>query len=114
GSIFWKASRAVDESRKALEASGKSSFEAVRLDKRPAAGFEAVSAPAVFEDAAISHGHIFICGPAGLAEYDADGNAVARFRPGFELPAAPLVRMNTGVAADAQEQELYIATAGEG
>ncbi len=89
-------------------------FAAARLDRHPAAGFEPVSAPAVFEDAAIFHGHIFICGPAGLTEFDSDGNVVARFRPGFELPAAPLVRMNTGVAADAHEQELYIATSGEG
>lgn len=114
GSIFWKASRAVDESREALESKGKPQFTTVKLDRKPAAGFEAVSAPAVFEDAAIFHGHIFICGHAGLSEFDADGNPVARFRPGFELPAAPLVRMNTGVAADAHEQELYIATAGEG
>ena len=114
GSVLFTASRAVDESRSALESNGKLRFEAVRLDRRPAAGFEAVSAPAVFEDGAIYHGHIFICGPAGLSEYDADGELVARFRPGFELPAAPLVRMNTGVAADAQEQELYIATAGAG
>ena len=114
GSIFWKASQAVDEARAALETNGKLRVETVRLDKRPAIGFEPVSAPAVFEDAAIYHGHIFICGPAGLTEYDADGTVVSRFRPGVELPPAPLVRMNTGVAADAQEQELYIATAGEG
>ena len=114
GSIFFRASRAVDESRTALESTVKLRFAVVRLDRHGAAGFEAVSAPAVFEDAAIYHGHIFICGPAGLTEFDADGSVVARFRPGFELPAAPLVRMNTGVAADAQEQELYIATAGEG
>ena len=112
-SIFWQASRAVAESRQALDAK-KLQVISTRLDRHPAAGFEPVSAPAVFEDAAIFHGHIFICGPAGLTEFDADGNTVARFRPGFELPAAPLVRMNTGVAADAQEQELYIATAGEG
>ena len=114
GSVFWKASRAVDESRTALESNGTLRVAAVRLERRPAAGFEPVSAPAVFEDAAFYHGHIFICGPAGLTEYDADGAVVSRFRPGFELPPAPLVRMNTGVAADAQEQELYIATAGEG
>ena len=113
GSIFWRASRAVEESRVA-ESAGRVGVQVVRLDRHPPAGFEAVSAPAVFEDVAVYHGHIFICGPAGLTEYDTEGAVVARFRPGFELPAAPLVRMNTGVAADAQEQELYIATAGEG
>ena len=60
GSIFWKASRAVDESRVALESNGKLRFEAVRLDRRPAAGFEAVSAPAVFEDAASRGGQGFL------------------------------------------------------
>ena len=114
GGVFVNASHAINESRVSLESKGTLHFESVRLDRRPASGFEPVSAPALFEDAAIYHGHIFICGPAGLSEFDADGNSVARFRPGFELPAAPLVRMNTGVAADAQEQELYIATAGEG
>ena len=47
-------------------------------------------------------------------EYSPDGKLVARYRVGLELPAAPLVGMSIGRAADAAEPELYLATRGGG
>lgn len=46
--------------------------------------------------------------------YDANGSLNARYRPGIELPGAPLVAMAIGVAAGSSERQLWIATSGEG
>ena len=87
-------------------------FHTARLD-RHATPFEPISAPAVFRDAALFNGNLYLCGPAGLIEYDAAGTLRARYVTGADLPAAP-VAIATGIAADAAEPELFIATAGEG
>ena len=56
-----------------------------------------VGAPAVFLDAQIFHGHLFIAGPAGLAELRRRLRArVARYRVGAELPPAPLTSLAVG------------------
>lgn len=113
GVTFYRAASAVGEAQKEAEEKAPR-VAVVKLDRRAVAGIEAVSAPAVFEDVAVFQNHLLVAGPAGILEYDADGNAVARYRVGMELPPAPLVRFHTGVAADAQEPELFVATAGEG
>ena len=52
-------------------------FHTARLD-RHATPFEPISAPAVFRDAALFNGNLYLCGPAGLIEYDAAGTLRAR------------------------------------
>ncbi len=83
-------------------------FRILSLDHPLPAGFESISSPAKFLDAALFRGRIYLAGPSGLSGYDTNGHLAARYRPGLELPPAPLV----AVAADAQN--LWIATAGEG
>jgi ligand-binding sensor domain-containing protein len=87
-------------------------FHVTRLG-RHATPFEPISAPAVFRDAALFDGNLYLCGPAGLIEYDTGGAVRARYMAGVQLPAAA-VAVATGIAADAGEPELFIATAGEG
>ena len=55
---------------------------------------------------------MFLGGPAGLFEYDADGKLLAAYRVGFELPASPLAELKVSTAAGAPE--LLISTHGEG
>jgi ligand-binding sensor domain-containing protein len=55
-----------------------------------------------------------MCGPSGLLAYETNGSLAARYRPGLELPPAPLIAMAVGVGSDAGEPRLWIATAGEG
>ena len=77
-------------------------------------GFEWVSAPTVFTQAAEFDGHLYVAGPAGLFEYDREGKQVRDFRVGRELPPAPLTRLTTAVLTGSRRPELVIATDGAG
>ncbi len=79
------------------------------------AGLESMGAPAVFNDASVFGGHLYIAGPAGLTKYDgATGSIAARYRVGAELPPAPVTSLAVGLAGDSQAPELWIGTWGEG
>jgi len=115
GSVAWtvyRASRAVRDSAARVAAEGEIRFTTTPLDRRAPSAFEPIAAPAVFEDAAVYRGRLYVCGPAGLLEYDADGGLKARYRAGSELPG-PLTKVAVGLAG-AGVPELFIATAGEG
>jgi hypothetical protein len=114
GFTFWKASRALRRASEQVAEEAEIPFTSLRLDRTLPAGVEWISAPAVFDDAALFHGHLYICGPAGLLGFDPNGKLVARYRVGLELPAAPLQNLATGVGADASEPELFVATLGAG
>jgi len=111
GIALFRAARGLQKAENAA-AESDIPFHAVHVS-RHATPFEAISAPAVFRDAALFDGNLYLCGPAGLIEYDAAGMVHARYTAGADLPAAP-VAVATGIAADAGEPELFIATAGEG
>jgi ligand-binding sensor domain-containing protein len=55
-----------------------------------------------------------LAGPAGLYVYAADGSLEHLYRVGIDLPAAPLGQMAVGMPSGARQQELLIATRGEG
>ena len=105
---LWKASRSLKAAQQGVAQSGLVSFRTVSLDRPVPAGFESISSPAQFRDAALFHGRLYLCGPSGLSVYDTSGSLTARYRPGLELPPAPLAAMAAG------PQNLWIATAGEG
>lgn len=111
GLALFRAARGFASAQNAV-ATGGIPFHTARLD-RHVTPFEPISAPAVFRDAAVFDGNLYLCGPAGLIEYDAAGMVRARYVAGADLPAAP-VAVAIGIAADAGEPELFIATAGEG
>jgi hypothetical protein len=77
-------------------------------------GLEPIGAPAVYSDAQAFQGGLFIGGPGGLTRYDSSGAVTARYRPGIELPPAPVTALAVGLAGDSPSPELWIATAGEG
>jgi ligand-binding sensor domain-containing protein len=114
GWTVWSAQGVLSDARKQVAVES-----VVRFAMRPVVpslplGLESVGSPAVFRDAQVFHGHLFIAGPTGLAEYDNDYALIARYRVGAELPPAPLVALAVGAAADSGADELWIATAGEG
>ncbi len=111
GFALFRAARAFEKAERETARSGIS-FRVVRLDRR-IGPFEPISAPAVFRDAALFDGNLYLCGPAGLIAYDTAGKERARYVAGADLPGAP-VAVATGTAADVGEPELLIATAGEG
>jgi len=114
GWAIWKASRALQRATEEVAEAENLKFTVSHLSRAVPSGVEWISSPAVFNDAAFFAGCLYLCGPSGLVEYSPDGKLVARYRVGLELPAAPLVGMSIGRAADAAEPELYLATRGEG
>jgi ligand-binding sensor domain-containing protein len=105
---LWKVSRSLKAAEAGVAQSGLVAFRVISLDRPLPAGFESISSPAQFRDAALFRGRFYMCGPSGLLVYETNGSLAGRYRPGLELPPAPLVAMAAG------PQNLWIATAGEG
>src|SRR5712692_1056372 len=110
----WQAVRATRDAEQRLASEAEVLFTSARLDRPAPGGFEWISAPAVFRDARRFQGRLYLCGPAGLFEYEPSGKLLARYRVGLELPPAPLVSMEVGTPPEASGPELLVATAGEG
>jgi len=114
GWTLWRAHGVLKDARDRVAAESVIRFTTRPIDPVLPAGMEFIGAPAVFSDAIVFQGHLFIAGPAGLAEYDNSGALVVRYRVGAELPSAPLVALAAGLAGDSRAPELWIGTAGEG
>jgi ligand-binding sensor domain-containing protein len=111
---LWQARRALQESAGQVAEQGRLRFTVSPLEPAASSAVEWVSSPAVFTDAASYHGLLYIAGPAGLLAYGPEGQVVAHYRAGQELPPAPVVSLATGAAIDSAEPELFLATAGAG
>jgi ligand-binding sensor domain-containing protein len=112
--LAWETRHAIRQARDRTDSASGIDATVRPLDRPVAADVEAIGAQSVFRDAALFHGHLFVAGPQGLVEYDANGAAVRRFQTGIELPPSGLVGLAVGVLAAASEPELLIATAAEG
>jgi ligand-binding sensor domain-containing protein len=114
GLVCRNAAKAVTAARDSVR-----SEQELPLIQRPLpppieTGFKPISGPAAFSSAAVFQGSLYVCGAAGLFEYDQHGKLLKQYRVGQELPATPLLRMVSGSLADAHEPELLIITADEG
>jgi ligand-binding sensor domain-containing protein len=89
-------------------------FESRVLSPATNIAVEWISSPAKWTSGAVFNGHVYLGGPAGLFEINADGTPARSFRPGLELPAAPVVDLAVGTARGATQPELLIATRGAG
>ncbi len=114
GIVGWRASRALRQSSEEVKAERELRFVVRPLGIPRDVNFEAVSAPAVFVQAARFQKHLYIASPAGLLEYDGSGAPLRQFSVGRDLPSSPLVALTPAVLADSREQELLLATAQHG
>ena len=114
GWTLWKASGVLRSAKEHVAREGMIPFRSIPLDRALPTGFESISSPAQYRDAVLFEGRFYLCGPAGLSAYDAKGSLIARYRPGMELPPAPVVAMAAGTVSGASEPQLWIGTAGEG
>lgn len=114
GSIFWRASRALRDSTEQIMGEDNLRFSSARLSGASTSNVDWISPPAVWSDAIIHRSHLYLAGPAGLFEFDSAGKMLARYRVGLELPSYPPASLATGVLADSEGQELFVATAGGG
>ena len=78
----------------------RSPFAAVAPGMFPAGqgSFEWISTPALYNDAAESDGALYVAGPAGVFEYDAQGSLRRQYRVGQELPPAPPTAVAVGLS----------------
>jgi hypothetical protein len=111
---LWKASRSLHDAELRVAQEGLVPFKTISLDRPIPSGFESISSPAQFRDAVLFGGRVYLGGAPGLFAYDPEGSLVARYRPGLELPPAPIVAMAAGVGSGPNERKLWIATSGEG
>jgi ligand-binding sensor domain-containing protein len=112
--VGWRASQALRFSKEELHSQREIRFLTRPLVLSGNMNFEAVSAPGVFLQAARFQDHLYIAGPAGLAEYDPSGTLLQQFSVGRDLPSSPLVALAPAVLADSREPELVIATSQDG
>src|ERR1041384_2970838 len=70
GRTLWRAQGVLGEARDRTAAESSLRFTVRAIDTVLPVGLESVGAPAAFVDAVAFNGHLFIAGPAGLAEYD--------------------------------------------
>src|SRR5579872_5393082 len=111
--VQWRASSALRHARDEIQASQTLGFTVRRLSPVGSA-FEWIEAPPAFSTATMFQGRFFLCGAAGLFEYDAQGGLVKQYRPGQDLPASPLERMAVGTLRGSRQPELFITTAAAG
>jgi ligand-binding sensor domain-containing protein len=112
--VIWRSSRAMRSAAADVRAEHEFRFSVRPLASKFNTGFEAVSSPAVFLQAARFQDHLYIAGPAGLQEYSPEGVLLHQYAVGAELPGSPLVALAPAVLADSREPELIVATANDG
>ncbi len=120
---FDQASLGLGRTATMSSIDGRAGSQAIREpDSQPpsahvaqrASAFEWLSAPAVFSDAAVFEGRLYLAGPSGLFEYGPQGDPQNHYRVGRELPAAPPAAIAAGLSTRTAGRSLYVATAGEG
>jgi ligand-binding sensor domain-containing protein len=112
--VVWHSSRAMRTAAEDIRAEHEFRFGVRPLASTLNTGFEAVSSPAVFLQAARFQDHLYLAGPAGLQEYTPDGSLLHQYAVGRELPGSPLIALAPAVLSDSREPELLIATANDG
>jgi ligand-binding sensor domain-containing protein len=112
--VIWRGSLALRTATEQVRSENEFAVTVQPYAPPPNAGFEVVSSPQVFLQAARFQDHLFIAGPARLQEYDPGGVLIRQYPVGSELPSSPLVALASSVLADSHETELLIATANDG
>ena len=112
--VIWRSLQAMRTASEEVRAEHEFSFTLRPLASTLNTGFEPVSSPAVFLQAARFQDHLYIAGPAGLQEYAPDGSLLHQYAVGSDLPGSPLVALAPAVLADSREPELILATANDG
>src|SRR4029077_3673414 len=95
--VVWRTSQAIRSASEDVRAEREFRFVTRSLSQPANAGFELISSPAVFVQAARFEDHLYIAGPAGLLEYSPEGALLHQYAVGRELPGSPLLALGTGI-----------------
>src|SRR5215469_269229 len=85
-SAVWRGSRAIHTAADEVRTRHEFRFRVQALQPPSDHGFEVVTSPDVFVQAAQFQGHLFIAGPARLLEYSPEGKLIQQYLVGTELP----------------------------
>jgi ligand-binding sensor domain-containing protein len=113
GVTLWSARRAASIATQRVRADSLAGFSLRNLDGTRAP-VEVLAAGDLTADGAAFDGNLYLAGNGGVSEYLADGSPGRRFRPGVELPPAPVTALAAGVLPNTSGRELLIGTSGEG
>jgi ligand-binding sensor domain-containing protein len=112
--VIWRSSQAIRSAAEQVRTQHEFAVSVQPYAPAPNLGFEVVSSPQIFLQAARFQDHLFIAGPAGLLEYEPNGVLLRQYSVGSDLPGSPLVAVAPAVLSDSHEAELLVATANEG
>jgi ligand-binding sensor domain-containing protein len=112
--VIWRGSEAIRTATEQVRAEHEFALTVQPYAPATNLGFEVVSSPQIFMQAARFQDHLFIAGPAGLLEYEPNGVLQRQYSVGSDLPGSPLVALAQAVLSDSHEPELLVATASEG
>src|SRR5258708_37128318 len=104
--VIWRSLQAMRTASEEVRAEHEFRFTVRPLTSTLNTGFEAVSSPAVFLQAARFQDHLYLAGPAGLQEYSPDGSLLHQYAVGSDLPGSPLVALVP--AARAHSRDAYL------
>lgn len=113
GVTLWGARRAASIATQRVRADSLAGFSLRNLDATHAP-VEVLAAGDLTTAGAAFDGKLYLAGNGGVSEYLADGSPGRRFRPGVELPPAPVTALAAGVLPNTSGRELLIGTSGEG
>src|SRR5258708_8714940 len=91
GITIWKGSQALRVSRQELQADREFEFTLGQYAPPQNMRFEPVRSPEVFARVAHFRDHLYVAGPAVLAEYDSSGGFLPEFPTRFYPPLSPPV-----------------------
>lgn len=89
-------------------------FAAKIYAPEPRLAFDLLSSPAEFRQAEEFQGDLYLAGPQGLMEYSPNAKLIRQFGVGQELPSSAVVGLARVTFANAQKEELIVATAEDG
>jgi ligand-binding sensor domain-containing protein len=112
--LRYRVERSLKSAAQEANAAQHIPYESRVLVPASSVGVEWISSPAKWTSGVVYNGHVYLGGPTGLYEINADGSPARSFRPGLELPAAPIAALAVGTPRGAAQPELLIATRGAG
>ena len=113
-SVRWSARRALSKAAADLQSEQNLEVDVRPMEAPGGLPFERIGETSEFTGAAEIQGHLYLCGPSGLTQYDSQGKLERAYRAGAELPPSPVTRIAVGALTDAHEPELIMATARKG
>ena len=112
--VALRVHRTLDRATITVRQASELGFELRPLGLMQNAGFQAISSPSAFTDAAFFDGNLYVSSSAGLFAYGPNGVLRKSWRVGADLPPSPLGHMAVARLRVANAPELVIATADQG